>query len=90
MDALFGRFRTDLLDITFKEVGCTTCKWGTWFLRETIGSDLLSPLIVKIGEVGCRFVIPYVGYDPNTCPGIIKQQFGLSILPIITHELLSE
>jgi len=72
LDALYGALSTDLLDISFKSVGCTTCKWGTWFLRNTIGSKFLEPLIVEIVTVGCRFVNPYVGYEGNTCPGIIR------------------
>jgi hypothetical protein len=38
----------------------------------------------------CYLVIEDIGYMREVCPGIIKQQLGDSILPILTDQLFTE
>lgn len=99
-DSRFGYLSSLLLDYLFPNPAhelskfhldgftCDVCKGGSWLLRTLLGNRLVFDLIVFIGKIGCKFVIPYVGYESSTCPGIIDMQFADSILPILLFEVL--
>jgi hypothetical protein len=69
---------------------CDVCKTTTWTVRETLGNKYVEKLIVDFIIFGCGFFIEDFGFDKSTCPGIIKQQVGDSIYPIVTEQLFAE
>ena len=57
---------------TIHAIECETCKITTGAARFALGNPVSFALLVEIGKIGCRIVIPFVGYMPHTCPGIIE------------------
>lgn len=48
------------------------------------------PMIVDVGNVLCSHFIDYFGYKPETCPGIVENEFHNAILPAITDGIFDD
>jgi len=62
-----------MVEISLADVECGVCKVSTGVARAVLGNKVVFNLIVDLGYFLCHFFIPYIGYIPSTCPGIIKQ-----------------
>lgn len=90
LDALFPHPETNFITSKIDKVGCELCKTTTAAARFVLGNKVTAFMLQEFVEFVCHFAIPYIGYVPSTCPGIIKQQFSESIYPIIVNNLLGE
>ena len=93
MNGLWNTAPTDLTNpfeafwLTTASLKCDACKLGSWTIRETIGRKHVQNVITDLAIGLCAYVIEDFGFKREVCPGIIKQQFGDSILPILTDQL---
>lgn len=71
-------------------IECSACKLGAWTFRETIGRKHVQNLITDAVIVICGYFVEDFGFKRDVCPGIIKQQVGDSILPILGDKLADE
>ena len=91
MDYFFPHVVTDMITYSLDDVGCYMCKAGSGLVRTFFGNKIVTWMINEIAIGGCRLVMkPLTGFIPETCPGIINQQWRDSIYPILTQTLLSE
>jgi hypothetical protein len=77
-----------LIDI--QAIKCDACKATSWIVSNTLGERYVQLALTDLVIVACGFVIEEFGYKRDVCPGIIKQQFGDSILPIFADQIMSE
>ena len=63
---------------------CGVCRWGSWVAREILGNPLTHEFLIGGGRVLCPLFIGFAGFKRSACQGIIDQQWGESILPLIT------
>lgn len=89
LDAIMPPSLTDEIEATWKGFGCGICRGTTRFLHFLLGNRIVKPIVVETVLTLCPYVIPYIGYIPSTCPGIINQQFTDSIYPMLVNQLLS-
>jgi hypothetical protein len=93
VNGLWNTAPTDLTNpfeafwLTTASLKCDACKLGSWTIRETIGRKHVQNVITDLAIGLCAYVIEDFGFKREVCPGIIKQQFGDSILPILTDQL---
>jgi hypothetical protein len=80
----------DSLKSHITDFGCDICNAGSTIATMTLENPIYTPLFIELIKLGCRVVIPFIGYKPETCPGIIDQQFANSILPLIANDVLGQ
>jgi hypothetical protein len=69
---------------TIASLECDACKLGSWTIRETLGRKHVQNLVTDLVIGICAYVIEDFGFKREVCPGLIRQQVGDSILPILT------
>jgi len=73
LDAILPHSVTDTIEASWKQIGCVACRGTTRLLHMLLGNRLVKHVIVETVLELCPYIIPYIGYVPSTCPGIINQ-----------------
>ena len=72
-------------------ITCPTCKVSSWILRNTVGSMPVAWAMEQLVIALCEVILPMtLEWSSGNCPGIIHQQMGESIWPMLTQEVLQE
>ena len=71
---------------------CIGCKAGTWLVKESLNNKVIKDAMVEIGILICKtpLVTDRMPFSSVICRGVVEQQFGESIFPIIFDKMLSE
>jgi hypothetical protein len=71
---------------------CIGCKAGTWLIKESLNNKLVKDAMVEIGIAICHSPIgtKLNPFSSLVCRGVIEQQFGEAIFPVIFDKMLSE
>ena len=73
------------------DIKCKTCKSFAESTSSFLGNPIVSSLIVDGLILACRDIMgPLFGFKTETCPGIIRQQAGDSIIPLLADEILTD
>jgi hypothetical protein len=74
-----------------KDMECSACKNVAGTARTVLGNEIVAALLVDAVIMACRDIMgPVFGYNIETCPGIVQQQLGDSIIPLLTTELWTD
>ena len=66
------------------------CKASTAAVSEALGNPVSHLALVEGGKLLCDLFIEHTTpYSRQNCPGIIRQQWGEEILPMLTDQLLN-
>lgn len=82
---------TSVYGSLFGEASCMACKGMTKTTSFLLSNPLSHAFLVEAGRLLCELLLKRIsGFKADTCPGIIRQQWGEQILPMITDQLLDE
>ena len=71
---------------------CMSCRAGTWLIKESLNHDVVKEAMTELGIMICKtpLVTSRMPFSSVICRGVVEQQFGDMIFPVIFDKMLSE